>query len=88
MTYFDVGGRSILLLGVELLCRLFVGWVLEVRTEQAQVLLLLSRVLLLLLVELGVDALNFLANHARVPDSDVVVGTARNLLAKVLQALR
>ena len=76
-----------MLLLVQFLGGLFIGWVLQVWSEQAKVLLLLCSVFVLLTVELCIFLLYFLLNETGVAHSDVVVGAAWNFLAEILQAL-
>ena len=86
-TYFDVGVGALELLLVELLGGLLVGGVLKVGSEESEMLLLLRSVLSLGRVKLGIFLLNSLLDQTGVADADVVIGAARDLLAKILQPL-
>ena len=74
-------------LGVERLCVCFVRGVFKVRSEKSQMFGFLRRVELFGLVKLSVLLLHLLTDDACVADTDVVVGTARNLLTELLQTL-
>ena len=87
-TYLNIGLRSLLLLLVQLLGCLCVRWVFKVGSEKSQMLLLLVCIFFLLDVKLLVLLLDLFFDQARVPNPDIVVGTARDLLAQVLKALR
>ena len=80
-TYLDELRGSLLLLFVEFLSGVFISWILQVRTEKTQVLLLFRGIIHLQTVKLCVFSRDFLFNQTRVPDSDVVIGTPWNLLA-------
>ena len=70
------------LLGVFFVCRIF-----KVGAEELEVLLLLNLVLLLSFVEFGFLSLYLLLDHACEPNSEILIGILRDLLAKFLQSL-
>ena len=80
-TYLNIGLGSLLLLLVKLLGGLFVGWVLKVGSEKSQMLLLLVFIFYFLDVKLLILLLDLFFDQARVPNPDIVVSTAWDLLA-------
>ena len=80
-TYLNIGLRSLLLLLVQLLGCLFVRWVLKVRSEKSQMLLLLVCIFFFLDVKLLILLLDLFFDQARVPNPDIVVSTAWDFLA-------
>ena len=79
-TYLNVGLRSLLLLLIQLLGGLFVGWVLKVGSEKSQMFLLLVGIFFLLDVKLLIFLLDLLFDEARIPNPDIVVGASGYLL--------
>ena len=86
-TYLDISLRSLLLLLIQLLGGLFVGWVLKVGSEKSQMFLLLVGIFFLLDVKLLIFLLDLLFDEARIPNPDIVVGASGYLLTQVLETL-
>ena len=87
-TYLNVGFGTSKFLLIKLLSGLLVRRVLQVRSEHSKVILFFLGVLRLRHIKLSILTFDLLLNHACVAHANVVVSTAGNLLAHLLQSLR
>lgn len=86
-TYLNVGVGALQLLLIKLLSCFLIGRVLKIRSEKSKMLLLLCSVHCLGRVKLCIFLLHSLLNQTSEANSDVMVSTARDLLAEILQPL-